>query len=50
MIDDGEYGAVGKSKNLEKTFPLPFYSPQIPHAMTWVRTRAAAKGSWGLTA
>jgi hypothetical protein len=35
----------GKPKNSEKTCPVPLCPPQIPHEMTWVRTRAAAVGS-----
>jgi hypothetical protein len=34
----------------EKTCPVPFCPPQIPQDLTCTRTRAAAVGSWRLTA
>jgi hypothetical protein len=41
----------GKPKYSEKTCPsVPLCPPQIPHDLTWDRTRAAAVGSQRLTA
>jgi hypothetical protein len=34
----------------EKPAPVPLYPPQIPHYLTWARTRAAVVGSRPLTA
>jgi hypothetical protein len=55
MIDD--YGAVGGMKigrgsrsTRSKPAPVPLCPPQIPHDLTWNRTRAAAVGSQRLTA
>jgi hypothetical protein len=52
MIDDDECGAVGGmgsgrgSRNiLRKRAPVPRGLPQIPHDLTWARTRAAAVGT-----
>jgi hypothetical protein len=39
-----------KPKYSEKTCPVPICSPQIPHGLTWARTRAAAVGNRRLTA
>jgi hypothetical protein len=39
-----------KLKYSEKLAPLPLCPPQIPHDLTWVRTRAAVVGSRRLTA
>jgi hypothetical protein len=57
MIDDDECGAVGGMRIGEgnrstrgKPAPVPLYPPQIPHDLTWARTRAAAVGSQQLTA
>jgi hypothetical protein len=57
MIDDDDYGAVGgmrigrgNGSTRRKPAPVPFCPPQIPHDLTWDRTRAAAVGSQPLTA
>jgi hypothetical protein len=49
MIDDDKRGAVdetrigrGNRSTREKPAPVPLYQPQIPHDLTWDRTRAAA--------
>jgi hypothetical protein len=54
---DADYGAVGGIRNdrgnrstRKKPAPVPLCSPQIPHNLTWDRTRAAAVGSQQLTA
>jgi hypothetical protein len=56
MIDD-DNGAVGGMRigrgnrsTRRKPAPVPLCPPQIPHDMTWDRTRAAAVGSRRLTA
>jgi hypothetical protein len=56
MADD-ECGAVGGMKidngnrsTLREPAPVPLCPPQIPHYLTWARTRAAAVGSRRLTA
>jgi hypothetical protein len=56
MIDD-ECGVVGRMRTgrgnrstLRKPAPVPLCPPQIPHNLTWDRTRAAAMGSRRLTA
>jgi hypothetical protein len=56
MIDD-ECGAVGGMKigrgnriAQKKPTPMPLCPPQIPHDLTWTRTRTAAVGSRRLTA
>jgi hypothetical protein len=56
MIDD-DYGAVGGMRigsgnrsTWRKPAPVPLCPPQIPHDLTWDRTRAAAAGSQRLTA
>jgi hypothetical protein len=56
MIDD-DYGAVGGMRigrgnrsTRRKPVPVPLCPPQIPHDLTWDRTRAAAVGSQRLTA
>jgi hypothetical protein len=56
MIDD-ECGAVGGMRidrgnrsTRRKPALMPLCPPQIPHDLTWARTRAAAVGSWRLTA
>jgi hypothetical protein len=56
MIDD-DYGAVGGMRigrgnrsTCKKPAPVPLCPPQIPHDLTWDRTRAAAVGSQWLTA
>jgi hypothetical protein len=57
MIDDDDYGAVGGMRigggnrsTQRKPAPVPLCPPQIPHHLTWDRTRAAAVGSQRLTA
>jgi hypothetical protein len=56
MIDD-DYGAVGGMRigrgnrsTRRKPAPVPLCPPQIPHDLTWDRTRTAAVGSQRLTA
>jgi hypothetical protein len=50
MIDDDDYGAVGGMRigkgnrsARRKPAPAPLFPPQIPHDLTWDRTRAAAR-------
>jgi hypothetical protein len=57
MIDDDDYGAVdgirigkGNRSTRRKPAPVPLCPPQIPHDLTWDRTRAAAVGGQWLTA
>jgi hypothetical protein len=57
MKDDDDYGAVGGMRigrgnrsTRKKPAPVPLCPPQIPHNLTWDRTRAAAVGSQRLTA
>jgi hypothetical protein len=57
MIDDDERGAIdgmrigkGNRSTLRKPAPMLLCPPQIPHDLTWARTRAAAVGSRRLTA
>jgi hypothetical protein len=57
MIDDDDYGAVvgmrigrGNRSTRRKPAPVPLCPPQIPHDLTWDRTRGAAVGSQRLTA
>jgi hypothetical protein len=57
MMDDGDYGAIGRMKTSRgnrntrrKPAPVPLCPPQIPHDLTRARTRAAAVGSQRLTA
>jgi hypothetical protein len=57
MMDDDECGVVGgmrigrgKPKYSEKSCPVPLCPPQIPHDLTWDRSRAAAVGNQRLTA
>jgi hypothetical protein len=57
MIDDDDYGAVGgmtigrgNRGTWTKPAPVPLCPPQIPHDLTWDRTRAATVGSQQLTA
>jgi hypothetical protein len=55
MVDDDECGQsverlAGETKVLRKPAPVPCCLPQIPQDLTWARTRAAAVGSWRLTA
>jgi hypothetical protein len=52
MIDDGECGVVGGMRigrgnrsTRRKPASVPLYPPQIPHDLTWDRTRASAVGS-----
>jgi hypothetical protein len=54
---DDECGAVGgmriskgKRSTRTKPAPVPLCPPQIPHDLTWARTRAAEVGSGRLTA
>jgi hypothetical protein len=56
-MDDEECGAVGGMRigrgnrsTRRKLALVPLCAPQIPHDLTWVRTRAAAVGSRRLTA
>jgi hypothetical protein len=49
--DDDECGAVGGMRiGRGKPAPVPLRPPQIPHDLTWARTRAATVGSRRLTA
>jgi hypothetical protein len=52
--DDGEVGGmkIGRRNRStrRKPAPAPFCPPQIPHDLTWARSRAAAVGSQRLTA
>jgi hypothetical protein len=48
MIDDDDYGVVGGMRigrgnrsTRRKPAPVPLCAPQIPHDLTWDRTRAA---------
>jgi hypothetical protein len=56
MIDDecGAFGGMrigrGKRNTRRKPIPVPLCPPQIPHDLTWDRTRATAVGSRLLTA
>jgi hypothetical protein len=57
MIDDDDCGAIGGMRigrgnwsTWRKTALVPLCPPQIPHDLTWARTRAAAVGSRRLTA
>jgi hypothetical protein len=57
VIDDGDCGAVGGMKigygnrsTRTKPAPVPLCPPQIPHDLSWARTRAAAVGSQRLIA
>jgi hypothetical protein len=57
MINDDDYGAVGGMRvgrgnrsTRKKPAPVPLCPPQIPHDLTWDRTRDAAVGSQRLTA
>jgi hypothetical protein len=52
-----DYGAIGGMRigrgnrsTRRKPAPVPLFPPQIPHDLTWDRTRAAAVGSQRLTA
>jgi hypothetical protein len=56
MIDD-DYGVVGGMRigkgnrsTRRKPAPVPLCPSQIPHDLTWDRTRAAAVGSQQVTA
>jgi hypothetical protein len=40
----------GNRSSRIKPVPVPLCPPQIPHDLTWARTRAAAVGSRRLTA
>jgi hypothetical protein len=54
--DDDESGAVGgirckgSRSTPRKPAPVPLCPPQIPHGLTWARTRSAAVGNRGLAA
>jgi hypothetical protein len=57
MADDYHYGAVGgmiigtgNRNTRRKPVPVPLGPPQIPHDLTWARTRTAAVGNRRLTA
>jgi hypothetical protein len=41
---------TGNRSTRRKPAPVPLCPPQIQHEQTWDRTRAAALGSWHLTA
>jgi hypothetical protein len=44
-------GVVGGNRStLRKPAPVPLCAPQIPHDLTWGRTRTAAVGNRRLTA
>jgi hypothetical protein len=45
MRDDDECGAVGGMADSGKPALVPVCLPQIPHDLTWTRTRASAVGS-----
>jgi hypothetical protein len=56
MIDDVDCEAIagmkirrGNESTRRKPAPVPFCPSQIPHDLTWARTRAAAVGSQRLT-
>jgi hypothetical protein len=56
MTDDDKCGAVsgmrigrGNRSSRRKHAPVPLCPPQIPHDLTWARTRAAEVGSRRLT-
>jgi hypothetical protein len=40
----------GNRSTWRKLAPVPLCPPQIPHDLTWARTRASAVGSRRLTA
>jgi hypothetical protein len=55
-IDDGDCGAIdeikigkGNRNTRRKPASVPLCPSQIPHGLTWARTRAAAVGSQRLT-
>jgi hypothetical protein len=48
MTDDGDWR--GKPSTRRKPAPVTLCPQQIPHDLTWVRTRVAAEGSRRLTA
>jgi hypothetical protein len=57
MIDGDVCGTVGGMRigrenrsTRRKPAPVPFCIPQIPHDLTWARTRGAAVGSRRITA
>jgi hypothetical protein len=57
MIDNNECEAVGGMRigrgnrsTRNKPAPMPLCPPQIPHDLTWARTRAAVVGCRQLTA
>jgi hypothetical protein len=57
MIDDDECGAVdgmrigrGNQSTRREPTPVPLCPPQIPHDLTWARTRTVAVESQRLTA
>jgi hypothetical protein len=57
IIKDGDCGAIGGMKfgmgnqsTRRKPAPVPLCPPQIPHDLTWARTRAEVVGSRRLTA
>jgi hypothetical protein len=56
-ITEDECGAVSRMRigrgnwsTRRKPAPVPLCPPQIPHDLTWARTRPAVVGSWWLTA
>jgi hypothetical protein len=57
MVDENDCGAVGGMRiargnrsTRRKPARMPLCPPQIPHDVTWARTRAASVGSRQLTA
>jgi hypothetical protein len=57
IIDDGDCGAIGGMRTSRrnrstrrKPAPVPVFPPQIPHNLTWARTRISTVGSQRLTA
>jgi hypothetical protein len=52
--DDGAIGGMrigrGNGNTRRKPASVPLCPPQIPHVLNRTRTRAAAVGSWRLTA
>jgi hypothetical protein len=50
MVRSGSRIGRGNWRNRRKTAPVSLCSPQIPHDLTWPRTRSAALGSRWLTA
>jgi hypothetical protein len=49
MIAFGEMNGGGNQSTWRKHTPVPLCPPQIPHGLTWARTRAPTVGSQQLT-